>query len=57
MYTDSYQNFKITANQKSIIDTNTNNKNQLKYNTKDSHQTRKERTRKEGKKKEQQKQI
>ena len=35
-----YQNFRITANQKSIIDTQTNKKNQLKYNTKDSHQTR-----------------
>ena len=47
-----YQNFRITANQKSTIDTQTK-KNQLKYNTKDSHQT----TREEGKKKEQQKQI
>ena len=35
-----YQNFRITANQKSTIDTQTNKKNQLKYNTKDSHQTR-----------------
>ena len=34
-----YQNFRITANPKSIIDTHTNKKNQLKYNTKDSHQT------------------
>ena len=34
-----YQNFRITANQKSTIDTQTE-KNQLKYNTKDSHQTR-----------------
>ena len=34
-----YQNFKITANQKSKIDTQTNKKNQLKYNTKGSHQT------------------
>ena len=34
-----YQNFRITANQKSTIDTQTNKKNQLKYNTKDSHQT------------------
>ena len=33
-----YQNFRITANQKSTIDTQTK-KNQLKYNTKDSHQT------------------
>ena len=35
-----YQNFRITANQKSTIDTQTNKKNQLKYNTKDTHQTR-----------------
>ena len=34
-----YQNFRITANQKSTIDTQTNKKNQLKYNTKASHQT------------------
>ena len=38
-YRLSYQNFRITANQKSTIDTQTKN-NQLKYNTKDSHQTR-----------------
>ena len=37
-----YQNFRITANQKSTIDTQTNKKNQLKYNTKDSHQTTRE---------------
>ena len=36
-----YQNFRITANQKSTIDTQTK-KNQFKYNTKVSHQTRKE---------------
>ena len=40
IYIDTYQNFRITANQKSTIDTQTNKKNQLKYNTKDSHQTR-----------------
>ena len=34
-----YQNFRATANQKYTIDTYTNKKNQLKYNTKDSHQT------------------
>ena len=34
-----YQNFRITANQKSTIDTHTK-KNKLKYNTKDTHQTR-----------------
>ena len=40
IYIDSYQNFRITANQKSTIDTQTNKKSQLKYNIKDSHQTR-----------------
>ena len=35
-----YQNFRITANQKPTIDTQTNKKNQLKYNARDSHQTR-----------------
>ena len=34
-----YQNFMAPANQKSTTDTHTN-KNQLKYNTKDSHQIR-----------------
>ena len=34
-----YQNFRIPTNQKSTIDTQTNKKHQLKYNTKDSHQT------------------
>ena len=34
-----YQNFRITANQKSTTDTQTNKKNQRKYNTKESHQT------------------
>ena len=36
---DSYQNFRITAKQKSTIDTQTNKKNQLKYNAKGCHQT------------------
>lgn len=40
IYRFLYQNFRVTANQRSIIDTQTNKKNQLKYNTKDSHQTR-----------------
>jgi len=35
-----YQNIRITANQKSTIDKQTNKKNQCKYNTKDRHQTR-----------------
>ena len=35
-----YQNFRITTNQKSTIDTQTNKKNQHTYNTKDSYQTR-----------------
>ena len=34
-----YQNFRITSNQKYTFDTRSK-KNQLKYNTKDSHQTR-----------------
>ena len=34
-----YQNFRITVNQKSTSDTQTNKKNQLKYNTKESHPT------------------
>ena len=34
-----YQKFKITSTQKSTIDTQTNKINQLKYNTKDCHQT------------------
>ena len=34
-----YKNFRITANQKSTIDTQTKKENQLKYNTKDRHQT------------------
>ena len=42
-----YQNYRGTANQKCTIDIHTNKKNQLKCNTKDSHQI----TREEGKKK------
>ena len=38
-YTLLYQNFRVNANQKSTNETQTNKKNQLKYNTKDSHQT------------------
>ena len=38
-YIQTHQNFRITANQKFTIDTQTNKKNQHKYNTKDSHQT------------------
>ena len=38
IYIYSYQNFRVTANQKPAVDTHTNKKNQLKYNTKDSHQ-------------------
>ena len=40
IYRYLYQNFRITTKQKSTIDTQTNKKNQLKYNTKDSLQTR-----------------
>ena len=51
-----YQNFRATANQKSTIDTQTNKENQLKYNTKDSHQTtRGENKRRREEKKQQQK--
>ena len=41
MYKLLYQNFRVTANQKSTTDTHTHTrkKNQLKYITKDSHQT------------------
>ena len=56
-YRPLYQNFRVTANQKSTIDTQTNKKNQLKYNTKDSHQTRRGENKRRGKKKEQQKQV
>ena len=34
-----HQNFMVTANQKSTMDTHTNRKKQSKQNTKDSHQT------------------
>ena len=51
-----YQNFRITTNQKSTIDTQTK-KNQLKYNTKDSHQTTRGENKRRGKKKEQQNHI
>ena len=34
-----YQKFRVTANQKSTTDTQSNKKHQLKYNTKDSHKT------------------
>lgn len=37
-----YKNFRATINQKCAIDTHTNKKNQLRYNTKDSHQTTRE---------------
>ena len=48
-YRHLYQNFRITANQKSTIDTQTK-KNQFKYNTKDSPQTmRREQEKREGK--------
>ena len=55
-YRHLYQNFRITAKQKSKIDIQTM-KSQLKYKTKDSHHPEEERTREEGKKEEQQKQI
>ena len=39
IYIFLYQNFRVTLSQKSTVDTHTNKKNQLKYNTEDSHQT------------------
>ena len=51
------QNFRATAIQKSTIDTQTNVKNQLKYNTKIVIKPQEERTREEREKKDQQKQI
>ena len=57
MHIDLYQNFRITANQKSMIDTKTIKKQQHKYNTKDSHQTRRGENMRRRKEKEQQKQI
>ena len=56
IYIDSYQNFRITANQKSTIDTQIrkiNSNTTLKIVIKPEE----ERTREEGKKKEQQKQT
>ena len=50
-----YQNLRKTANQKSAIDTQTNKKNQLKYNTKDSHQTIRGENKRKRKEKKQQK--
>ena len=45
-----YQNFRVTVIQKSTVDTHTNKKNQLKYNTKNTHQiTRGESKRREEK--------
>ena len=57
IYIDSYQNFRITANQKSTIDTQTSKKNQLKYNAKDSHHTTREENKRRKEEKQQQKQI
>ena len=42
-----YQNFRVTANQKSTIDTHTNKKKQSKHNTKETHQTREEEKKKQ----------
>jgi len=52
-----YQNFRITANQKSTIDTQTNKKINSNTTLKILIKPEEERTREEGKKKEQQKQI
>ena len=45
-----YQNFMVTTNQKSVIDTHTNKKKQSKQNVKDSHQITREQKRKGRKK-------
>ena len=50
-----YQNLRLTANQKSTIDTHTNKKKQCKYNIKVVIKPQEERRRKEGKNKDQQK--
>ena len=51
IYRFLYQNFRVTAKQKSTTDTHTNKKNKFKYNTKDIHQTtREENMRRRGKK-------
>ena len=55
MYRLLNQNFRVTANQKSTIDTQTYKKNQLKYSTKDSHQTTRGENKRRRKEKEQQK--
>ena len=34
-----YLNFRVTSNQNSTMDTQTDKKNQLRYNTTESHQT------------------
>ena len=43
-----YKNFRVIAHQKSTTDIHTSKKNQLKFNTRDSHQT----TRRENKRRE-----
>ena len=57
IYRRLQQNFRITANQKSTIDTQTNKKNQLKYNSKDSHKTTRGEKKRRREEKKQQKQI
>ena len=42
MYILLYQNFMVSANQKSTIDTHTKKEKQSKHNTKDSHQITRE---------------
>ena len=39
IYIDSYQNFRITANPKPAIEAHKSKKKQLKYKTKENHQT------------------
>ena len=56
-YRSLYQNFRITANQTSTLDTQTNRKINSNTTLKIDIKPQEERTREEGKKKEQQKQI
>ena len=46
-----YQNFVVTANLKSTIDTHTNKKKQFNYTTKDNYQTTREQWKKEAQQK------
>ena len=53
IYRFLYQNFTVTANQKSTVDAHTNKKEQSQHNTKESHQT----TRDENKRRREEKRL